>query len=87
MLQQRAYDDGTFAEWDTSSTPSLIDLMGDSACLVFMIAFATEGIDREGAGDDYSDDLVDEVAKTCSKQCHYPQCWYTSRGKFRRKPK
>lgn len=66
-LQQRAYEDGTVVMWDTSNTPGLMGVMEASdACLVFINAFATEGMDRAGARDDYSDDLVNKVAKTCS---------------------
>ncbi|KAJ5403539.1 hypothetical protein N7509_003410 [Penicillium cosmopolitanum] len=49
-LQQRAYEDGTASD----------------ACLVFINAFATEGSDRAGAYDDYSDGLINQVATTCA---------------------
>lgn len=66
-LQQRAYEDNTVVMWDTMNNPSFMGLMEASdACLVFINAFATEGLDRSGAHDDYSDELVNKVAKTCS---------------------
>ncbi|KAJ5157094.1 uncharacterized protein N7482_008194 [Penicillium canariense] len=66
-LQQRAYEDGTVLMWDTSVAPSAIGLMEASdACLVFINAFATEGMDRSGLHDNYSDALVNKVAKTCA---------------------
>ncbi|KAJ5606519.1 hypothetical protein N7510_009300 [Penicillium lagena] len=66
-LQQRAYEDNTVVMWDTANTPGMMGLMEASdACLVFINAFATEGLDRAGTYDDYSDALVNEVAKTCA---------------------
>lgn len=66
-LQQRAYETGMAVMWDTANTPGLMGVMEASdACLVFINAFATEGLDRAGLYDDYSDSLVNNVAKTCS---------------------
>lgn len=66
-LKERAYEDNTVLMWDTVNNPNLMGLMESSdACLVFINAFATEGLDRSGAHDDYSDALVNKVAKTCS---------------------
>jgi len=66
-LQQRAYEDNTVVMWDTTNDPSMMGLMEASdACLVFINAFASEGVDRSGADDEYSDDLVNRVAATCS---------------------
>ncbi|KAJ5128042.1 hypothetical protein N7448_008821 [Penicillium atrosanguineum] len=66
-LQQRAYEDSSAVMWDTSSSPSMLGVMQASdACLVFINAFATEGVDRSGANDDYSDELVKKVASTCA---------------------
>ncbi|KAJ5814634.1 hypothetical protein N7474_006411 [Penicillium riverlandense] len=66
-LQQRAYEENTVVMWDTANTPGLMGLMEASdACLVFINAFATEGLDRAGTHDDYSDALVNKVAKTCA---------------------
>ncbi|KFY67094.1 hypothetical protein V496_01748 [Pseudogymnoascus sp. VKM F-4515 (FW-2607)] len=64
-LQERAYDDGFQLLWDFHSTAPLVDQASD-ACLVFINAFATEGVDREGLHDDYSDDIILNVASACS---------------------
>ncbi|KAJ5654555.1 hypothetical protein N7490_001558 [Penicillium lividum] len=65
-LQQRAYEDNTVVMWDTGENPNVLSAMEASdACLVFINAFATEGTDRPGTYDSYSDDLVTKVAKTC----------------------
>ncbi|OBT60271.1 hypothetical protein VE03_10208 [Pseudogymnoascus sp. 23342-1-I1] len=64
-LQERAYDDGFQLFWDFHSTAPLVDQASD-ACLVFINAFATEGVDREGLHDDYSDDIILNVASACS---------------------
>ncbi|KAJ5183378.1 hypothetical protein N7492_000994 [Penicillium capsulatum] len=66
-LQQRAYEDNTIVMWDTTNVPSSMGLMeGSDACLVFINAFATEGLDRGGTYDEYSDGLVLQVAATCA---------------------
>lgn len=66
-LQQRAYADNTVVMWDTTDSPNNLGLMEASdACLVFINAFATEGLDRAGVHDDYSDSLVKTVANTCA---------------------
>lgn len=66
-LQQRAYEDNTVVMWDTSDLPGSTGLMETSdACLVFINAFATESVDRAGAYDDYSDELVNRVANNCA---------------------
>ncbi|KAJ5929025.1 hypothetical protein N7454_006873 [Penicillium verhagenii] len=65
-LQQRAYEDNTVVMWDTSVDPNTLSVMEASdACIVFINAFATEGLDRSGTYDSYSDKLVAKVAKTC----------------------
>jgi beta-glucosidase len=46
-LQDRAYQDGFELFWDFDSTKPDIDQSSD-ACLVFINAFATEGVDRPG---------------------------------------
>lgn len=67
-LQQRAYEDGnTVVQWDTSKNlTSLGRNSAADACLVFINAFATEGVDRSGVYDSYSDNLVSKVASNCS---------------------
>lgn len=64
-LVARADADYTQLFWDFSSpAPSL---MGDSdACLVFTNAFASEGFDRAGVRDDYTDGLILSVASRCA---------------------
>ena len=64
-LQQQASADGTWLNWDLNSTDP--DVNGASeACLVFINAMATEGWDRAGLHDDYSDSLVLNVASKCA---------------------
>lgn len=64
-LSQRAAVDGTWVNWDISSPDP--DVNGASeACLVFINAMATEGWDRAGLHDDFSDGLVLGVASKCS---------------------
>jgi beta-glucosidase len=64
-IQQRAQKDGTWVNWDlTSNNP---DVNGASeACLVFINAIATEGWDRDGLHDTFSDTLVTNVASKCA---------------------
>lgn len=51
--------------WDLDSSNPDVNAASD-ACLVFINAIATEGWDREGLHDDFSDDLVKNVASKCS---------------------
>lgn len=46
-LQERAYQDDFQLFWDFDSTAPPVDQSSD-ACLVFINAFATEGVDRAG---------------------------------------
>lgn len=64
-LQERAYKEGTQIFYDTVSTDPAIHSESD-ACLVFINAYATEGVDREVLYDDFSDSLVINVANKCS---------------------
>ncbi|KAH7382877.1 putative beta-glucosidase M [Cadophora sp. MPI-SDFR-AT-0126] len=64
-LQDRAYQDGFQLFWDFHSSAPMVDQSSD-ACLVFINAFATEGVDRLGLHDDYSDDIILNVASACS---------------------
>ncbi|GKZ63055.1 hypothetical protein AnigIFM49718_010786 [Aspergillus niger] len=62
-FQQRAYEDGTFLYWDfDSEDPSYSE---SDACLVFINEFASEIVDRVSLADQYSDNLVMNVAKKC----------------------
>ena len=66
-LQQRAMKDGSVVYWDSVLQPGLAGLYeAADACLVFINAFASEGMDRPGLHDDYSDNIVQTVASTCS---------------------
>ncbi|KAK2610287.1 hypothetical protein N8I77_003734 [Diaporthe amygdali] len=64
-LTQRAKQNGTYLNWDLSSGNPLVNPMSD-ACLVFINAMATEGWDRDGLHDDFSDGLVLNVASKCA---------------------
>jgi beta-glucosidase len=66
-LQQRAYEDGSSLLWDfiTPNSNSIIDAASD-ACLVFINAWASEGYDRSGSHDVFSDTLVTNIAAKCS---------------------
>ncbi|KAI1810891.1 glycoside hydrolase family 3 protein [Poronia punctata] len=63
-LQHRGREDGTWVNWDLTSSDPEVNGASD-ACLVFINAIATEGWDREGLHDDYSDSLVLNVASKC----------------------
>lgn len=53
--------------WDFTDTNSTSSVDGATdACLVFINAFATEGFDRSGLHDDYSDALVENIAAQCA---------------------
>ncbi|KAK9786720.1 putative Cel3e-like protein [Seiridium cardinale] len=64
-LQQRAHADGTWVNWDMDSANPEVNAASD-ACLVFINAISTEGWDRDGLRDDFSDGLVLNVASKCS---------------------
>ncbi|KAF6798172.1 cel3e secreted beta-glucosidase [Colletotrichum sojae] len=64
-IQHRAARDGGWVNWDlTSGTPD-VNAASD-VCLVFINAMATEGWDRDGLHDDFSDGLVLHVASRCA---------------------
>ncbi|KAI1491005.1 glycoside hydrolase family 3 protein [Biscogniauxia mediterranea] len=64
-IQQRARKDGTWVNWDLISSNPDVNAASD-ACLVFINAIATEGWDRDGLHDDFSDALVLNVASKCA---------------------
>lgn len=67
-IQNRAIDDGnTMVLWDinTPNSTSSVDAASD-ACLVFINAESSEGIDRPALYDAFSDDLVTNIANQCS---------------------
>jgi beta-glucosidase len=63
-IQQRAVVDKTWVNWDLTSFNPDVNAASD-ACLVFINAIATEGWDRDGLHDDFSDGLVLNVASKC----------------------
>ncbi|KAL5319229.1 hypothetical protein ACEPPN_012279 [Leptodophora sp. 'Broadleaf-Isolate-01'] len=66
-LQARAIEDGSALFWDFNNVNSTAYVEGTSdACLVFINAWASEGIDRPGLHDDFSDALVLNIADQCS---------------------
>ncbi|KAK8125586.1 glycoside hydrolase family 3 protein [Apiospora kogelbergensis] len=64
-LNARAYEDGTALFWDFTSAEPYVDSASD-ACIIMLNAFSSEGYDRPGIRDKYSDDLIQHVAQTCS---------------------
>ncbi|KAH7122031.1 glycoside hydrolase superfamily [Dactylonectria estremocensis] len=64
-IQQRAAIDDTWINWDLSSFDPDVNGASD-ACLIFINAMATEGWDRDGLRDDYSDGLILNVASKCA---------------------
>ncbi|KAK6196671.1 hypothetical protein LQW54_011322 [Pestalotiopsis sp. IQ-011] len=64
-INARAYDDGTALYWDLSSPEPYVD-GASNACIVIVNAFASEGYDRAGTHDDYTDGLIKHVADRCS---------------------
>ncbi|KAI1821378.1 beta-glucosidase M [Xylaria intraflava] len=64
-LTQRAYDDGTATMWDFNSPePDIVS--ASDACLVIVNAYASEGFDRPGIRDDFTDGLIRHVADGCN---------------------
>lgn len=63
-IQQRAEIDNTWVNWDLVSANPDVNAASD-ACLVFINAISTEGWDRDGLHDDFSDGLVMNVASKC----------------------
>lgn len=64
-LSQRAYEDDTSLWWDFHSGNPQVDQSSD-ACIVVGNAFASEGWDRVGLHDDFTDALITNVASNCS---------------------
>lgn len=64
-IQHKAAKDGSWVNWDLSS-PSPDVNAASNVCLVFINAMATEGWDRDGLHDDFSDGLVLNVASKCA---------------------
>ncbi|KAI0016551.1 glycoside hydrolase family 3 protein [Xylariomycetidae sp. FL0641] len=64
-LTQRAYDDDTAMMWDFFSPEPDVASVSD-ACLVIVNAYASEGFDRPGLRDDFTDGLITHVANQCN---------------------
>ncbi|KAI1122357.1 glycoside hydrolase superfamily [Nemania abortiva] len=64
-LSQRAYEDGSSLWWDFHSGNPGVDQSSD-ACVVVGNAFASEGWDRPGLHDDFTDALINNVASKCN---------------------
>ncbi|TDZ22933.1 Beta-glucosidase cel3A [Colletotrichum orbiculare MAFF 240422] len=64
-IQHRAAKDGSWVNWDLTSPDPGVNAASD-VCLVFINAIATEGWDRDGLHDDFSDGLVLNVASKCA---------------------
>lgn len=63
-LAARARKDETQLFWDVENSASSVPGSTD-ACLVFINAFSSEGVDRPSLRDDYSDAWVQNVASQC----------------------
>lgn len=64
-LVAQAYSDGTDLYWDFESGSPLVNPTSD-ACLVFGNAWAAEGADRPAVRDDFTDDLINNIADQCN---------------------
>ncbi|KAJ5756909.1 beta-glucosidase M [Penicillium nucicola] len=64
-IQRQAYADGSSVMWDFDSQDPDVDPTSD-VCLVFVNSYASEGFDRPGLSDEYSDTLITNVASKCS---------------------
>ncbi|KAJ6029862.1 hypothetical protein N7499_012278 [Penicillium canescens] len=64
-IQRQAYSDGSSVMWNFDSQDPDVDPTSD-VCLVFANSYASEGFDRPGLSDDYSDTLITNVASKCS---------------------
>ncbi|KAL1874818.1 hypothetical protein Daus18300_003359 [Diaporthe australafricana] len=64
-LQQQAASDDTALFWDFRSATPNVNGASD-ACLVFGNAWASEGSDRPGLYDEYTDSLIKHVASLCN---------------------
>ncbi|KAH6682771.1 beta-glucosidase-related glycosidase [Halenospora varia] len=66
-LSERAYQDNSQILWDVTNVNSTAQVdAASNACLVFINAWASEGYDRPGTHDDYSDALVMNIAAQCN---------------------
>ena len=66
-IQQRALEDGTIVYWDTENVNATAGIDGATdACLVFINAQSSEGVDRPSLYDSFSDNLVNNIADNCA---------------------
>ncbi|KAI4593291.1 hypothetical protein KJ359_009822 [Pestalotiopsis sp. 9143b] len=65
-LKVRAYQDGTAIFHDLVGSNPVVNPVTD-VCIVFGNAWATETLDRPAIRDDYTDDLILQVADQCAK--------------------
>lgn len=66
-IQARAMDNNIEVFWDTETVNSTSSVSGTTdACLVFINAESSEGIDRPALYDSFSDNLVNNIAKQCN---------------------
>lgn len=64
-LQDRVLKDGGMMRWDFDEVNPLVYANAE-ACIVFINAYASESFDRTTLQDDFSDELVHNVATNCS---------------------
>jgi len=64
-IKQQAWEDDTALFWDLVSDNPAVNTASD-ACLVIVNAWASEGYDRPGTRDDYTDGLIINVARQCN---------------------
>ncbi|CZS89983.1 related to Probable beta-glucosidase M [Rhynchosporium graminicola] len=66
IINQTMIEDNSQLLWDITNVNSTAQVHSTSgACLVFINAWASEGYDRPGVHDDYSDALVNNIADQC----------------------
>lgn len=64
-ISQQCWEDDTVMFWDFASPKPAVN-SNSEACLVFGNAAASEGWDRVGLRDDYTDGLIKHVANSCN---------------------
>uniref|UniRef100_L2FD33 beta-glucosidase n=1 Tax=Colletotrichum fructicola (strain Nara gc5) TaxID=1213859 RepID=L2FD33_COLFN len=64
-IQDRVIADGGIVKWDFYSENPSPAYVNTEACFVFINAWASEGYDRPSLKDDFSDNLVNNVAANC----------------------
>ncbi|KAF9873033.1 glycosyl hydrolase family 3 N terminal domain-containing protein [Colletotrichum karsti] len=64
-IQDRVISDGGIIKWDFYSENPSPPYVNTEACIVFINAWASEGYDRPSLTDEFSDNLVNNVAANC----------------------